>query len=80
MRRSLGFSNKSAPPFRIGSYQCAQGFQRHRAVQPGVARSIHFPHAARADGCEDFIWTEMFAGRLRHRVSTDSSLNGLRIA
>src|SRR5882724_6348631 len=46
-------------------------FDSDCAAESCVARSIHFPHAARADGCEDFIWTEMFAGRLRHRVSTD---------
>ena len=36
-------------------------FDRDRAAQPRVARLLHFAHAARADGVEEFVGADAFA-------------------
>jgi len=43
-----------------------QDFQRHVALQLGIARAIDFAHAARAEGREDFVGAEFVAGSERH--------------
>jgi len=47
---------------RIGG----QHLDGHDAVQPRVARAIHLPHAARAEGAEDLVGTEARAGGKGH--------------
>jgi len=43
-----------------------QHLYRDGAVEPRVARFVHFAHPSRADGGEDFVGTELFAGAERH--------------
>ena len=47
---------------------------RDRAIQGRVARTIHFTHAARAEGGEDFIRAEATAGADAHFLSPASQL------
>ena len=40
------------------------------AIQPQIARAIHLPHAAGAEGREDLVWTESTAGAEAHEWRT----------
>ena len=51
---------------RIGRERRRKDFDGDRAIQAGVTRSVHFAHAARADGGLDFIRTEASSGYERH--------------
>ena len=54
----LRFAGEPTLPRRIGSRLC-QDLDRDVAFQSRVARAIHFAHAARAEGGEHLIGTEM---------------------
>ena len=43
-----------------------QDFHRHEPIQPRVARLVNLPHAAGAECCEHFVWTEPGAGSQTH--------------
>ena len=43
-----------------------QNLDRHGAIQPRVARAVHFAHAARAEQRNDFVRTKMRAWKERH--------------
>ena len=42
------------------------GQSRSSGAEPRVARSIHFAHTTRAEGAEDFVWTDECTGAVRH--------------
>ena len=43
-----------------------QDLQRDVASEARIAGAIHFTHAARAEGRDDFVGAEVVAGRERH--------------
>ena len=48
-RQELCFAAEPRQPLRVG-YDCVwQDLERHVAAQPGIARAIDLPHAARTD-------------------------------
>jgi hypothetical protein len=54
---------------RVRSGVHVQQLERHGALKPRVVRPIHRPHAARADGCEDFVRTEPGTRGQAHAVA-----------
>jgi len=60
-------------PRRGGGCQPLDG---NDAIEAGVARLPHFAHAAGANGCEDFVGAEFFAGGQRHEESVQFSGSG----
>ena len=67
-RDGFGFTLKSLAELRAGN------FDRDEAIQPRVLSAVHFSHAARADGREDFVRAEFVAGRKLHMtVRAESS-------
>ena len=61
------FALETPNAFRIGRESLGKGFQRDFAAELGITRTIHFPHAARANRANDFIgphphpWTDPHA-------------------
>jgi hypothetical protein len=51
-------------------------FDRHHAVQPGVAGLPDFTHAAGADRRQDLVGAQPSSGGKPHRVSNDYSVQG----
>ena len=47
---------------RWPSRETSYGRARNRALEPRVARLVDFAHAALAQRCDDFIWTEACTG------------------
>ncbi len=72
-RQNFGFPLKSKPAVRILSEGLRQHFQRHVALQLGVAGAVHLAHAARADGREDFIGAESVTYREGHGYWNNSN-------
>jgi len=62
----FAFEARHAPGVRGKSL--GQHFDGDVAIQLGVAGAIYLSHAARADGGQDFVVTELLAGRKRHLV------------
>jgi hypothetical protein len=56
----------------IGGERVGQDLQRDVAVELGVLRPVDLPHAARADGSDDFIGPKASARRQRHGQSDAS--------
>ena len=56
-RNRPGFALESAAPFGILGYVGGHDLDRDLAIEPRVARSIDFAHAAGADRREDFVGT-----------------------
>ena len=54
----LRFSPKSRQPVGIGHERVGQDLQRDVAIELGVASAIHLPHAAGAQGIDDFVGAE----------------------
>jgi hypothetical protein len=44
------------------------------AIQPRVASTIDFAHAAGANGCEEFIWAQPSSSSQGHRLSNDCTV------
>jgi hypothetical protein len=61
-REGLGFACEPDEPFGVARENVGQHFDRNVAIQRRVARPIHLPHAAGAEGRKDFIRTEARAG------------------
>jgi hypothetical protein len=58
----------------IASERFRQNFDRHVALQFRVAGSIHFAHAARADGGQNFVGAQASSGSQGHGMWIDSTL------
>ena len=58
LRDGARFAVESIAQLGIHRQRARQHFDRHRSVQPCVARSIDFAHSAGADGREDLVRTE----------------------
>ena len=60
-RRGLGFTGETAPPLGVADRLGAQGLDRHKAVQMGVARLVDNAHPSPANPGEDLVvrksWT-----------------------
>ena len=54
---------------RIAGERRGQDLDRDHAIEPGIARPIHFAHAARADEGDDFVGAELCPGRQRHGLA-----------
>ena len=50
----------------IGGKRFGQDLDSDVPIERGIARSVHFPHSARAERRNDFIGTETRAGRDSH--------------
>ena len=56
--RGAGFLVETVKPVRLRRGGRGQDFDRDLAPQPGIAHTIHFPHAAGSDRREDLIRSE----------------------
>ena len=65
-RDALGLPFKPFAKLRIERQHRRQHLDRDGALEPGVARFVDLAHAARADRLNDFVRTELRAGR-EHR-------------
>jgi hypothetical protein len=53
-------------PYRMPAVRrvrLGQDFDRHLAIEPGIARPIHFAHATGAEQSDDFMRAENGSGR-----------------
>src|SRR5262249_15483800 len=83
--RVLELRDRLGLPFESQLQMCVvrefgrQEFHGDTAVQPCVARFVHFAHAARADRRDDLIWTQTGSGTDGHdRVSDYGTPAGRR--
>src|SRR4029078_11308619 len=53
---------EAAPPIRLERRVGREHFHRDVAIEPGVARTVHRAHAARANRCQDFVRTDARPG------------------
>jgi hypothetical protein len=67
----LRLALQAREPFRIVRKALGQDLQRHLALQPRVARPIHFTHAADAELRNDFVRADPYPRNKRH----DARLN-----
>jgi len=58
----LRFALKSGEAVRIQGKNFGQDLERDVAIQPGIARAIHFAHAPGANQRQDFVRAESHAG------------------
>ena len=72
-RRGFRFHLEALQPLRFRQDQLRQNFDGYIALQPGVARAVHFAHAARPNRREDFILTESSARGQGHGCGNYSS-------
>jgi hypothetical protein len=56
LRADAALASVTTPPLRVGDPIRGQDFDRHLAVEPGIARAIHLAHTARAQWGEDLVW------------------------
>jgi len=61
-REDLRFALESRQALGIGGEQIRQDLDGDVAMQPRVAGAIHLPHAARANGRNDFVRPEASTG------------------
>ena len=54
----FGFGFEAAAHLRIGRDMLGHDFDRDFAVEPQIARAIHFAHAARAERRQNFVLSE----------------------
>ena len=67
------FALKPRHSFRVSNEGLRQDLDGHVAIEPCVARPIHFPHPASAEGGENLVRPETRAGGQRHESGADSS-------
>jgi hypothetical protein len=65
-RQDLRFTLKAGESLGIGCEGLRQNFQGDVASELGIPRSIHFAHATRAEGGEDFVRAEARTSGKRH--------------
>jgi hypothetical protein len=58
-----GFALEALAPHRVGGQRRRQHLDRHRPVEPGVARLEDLAHAAFADQRQDLVRAETRTGR-----------------
>ena len=63
LRDRAGFAVKALAKLWIGGQSLGEDLDRDRAIKTRVARFVDFPHAARADGRDDFERTQPHADR-----------------
>ena len=63
----LRFTTESREPVWIAGDRCGQHFQRHVAIELGVARPVDLAHPSGANGAGDLVRADACAGGQRHR-------------
>ena len=67
-RKHLRLALESRDAIGVGGEEIGQNLDRDVAVQPRIARPIHFAHSAGANGGEDFVRAETRAGFKGHAL------------
>ena len=58
LRDRAGFAVEALAELRIGGERLREDLDRHRAIEPRVARLVDLAHPAGAEGGEDFVRAE----------------------
>jgi len=58
LRDGAGFAIQAFAELRVDRQRVGEDLDRHRAIEPRVARAIDFPHPAGAEGGFNLVWTE----------------------
>jgi hypothetical protein len=66
LRNGARFAIEAIAELGIGRETLGQNLERHDAIEAGVARTVHFAHAAGAERCHDLVRTKPDAWRERH--------------
>ena len=66
-----GLTVEARLELRIRRQRRRKNFDRDSAIEPRVAGFVDFAHPAGADGGEDFVRAEPYAGRQRHGSASD---------
>jgi hypothetical protein len=70
-REDLGFALKTGQTFRIVGKDLRQDLDRYVAAEFRVPGTIHFSHAAGAEGRQDFVWPKPRSGRKAHPLPSE---------
>ena len=62
----LGLTFEAPFQLRIGGNMLGKDFDRHDAIEAGVAGFVHLTHPAGTDGGLDLIWAQTSAGLRGH--------------
>jgi hypothetical protein len=68
LRDGAGFAIQAFAELRVDRQRVGEDLDRHRAIEPRVARAIDFPHPAGAEGGFNLVWTESGAWSKNHSL------------
>ncbi len=67
----LGFARETCEPFDVACEEIRQDFDRDVAIEPGIARPVHFAHSSGSEDREDLVRAETGAAAEGHRLAAD---------
>ena len=75
----LGFTLEAGHTVRVGRERLGQDLDRDGAIEARIAGFVDFAHAARADGGQDFVWTQAGAGIKSQGAAPDYTVTERRL-